>query len=234
MSKVNNSLKITDIVVLSHIKKKIKKYYLDRDVAKISISMFPQYLVISLVTLLEDLLTDSLKYVTKNDVNGLYIIDMLVMGNVLSTTSKYDFFNKYIKQYSDIQYEDSLFFNLTKVLGKLESKHGDKLMINSETKRYISFLLLSLQYDICNLAQKFLKASNRVTMSKDILLITNEYIIGDEINKKIKLKIDCISEMDNKTESDNKDSDTKGESDNEESDNDESDESDESDEECEN
>jgi len=194
MSEVSNTQKMTNIVVLSHVKRRIKAYFVDKNSTKINLSMFPQYLIISLITVLEDILTDSLKYVVKNEVNGLYVIDMLVLGNVLNANTKYNFFNKYTKQYSNIQYEDNLFFNLTKVLSKLESKHGDKLMISTEVKKYISYLLVSLQYDICDLSQKFLRSNDRVTMSKNILLLTNEYILGEEINTKIKLKLDCIIE----------------------------------------
>ena len=194
MSEVSNSQKLTNIVVLSHVKRKIKAYYNDKNVTKINLSMFPQYLVHSLIAVLEELLTDSLVHVTKNDVNGLYVIDKLILTNILNSSTKFNFFNKYVKQYGEMSYEDSLFFNLTKVLSKLESKHGDKLMINPEAKRFIGFLLVSLQYDICNLAQKILKSNDRVTMSKNIILITNEYIIGEDINNKIKLKLDCISD----------------------------------------
>jgi hypothetical protein len=207
---VSNTQKLTDIVVLSHVKRRMKSFFSDKTDKKISLNMFPQFLTISMITLLEELLTDSIKYVTKSNIEGLYVIDMLIINNVINS-NKYNIFNKYIKQYSNILYEDSLFFNLKKVISKLESKHGDKLMINPETRRFISFLLVSIQYDICDLALKFLLASGRVTINKNIVALANEYIIGDEINNKIKLKLDCIIES--KSSDDDKSSDKNDEND---------------------
>ena len=49
---------------------------------------------------------------------------------------------KYLKKFdSKTNYQESLFFNMKKVLSLLEKNLGDKLMIDFDAKNMISFLL---------------------------------------------------------------------------------------------
>ena len=97
-------------------------------------SIFAQGLIISLVMVLEELVSDCLKNVNK-DKTGLYTINQLILSNLLNTSDKYDFVSKYMKKYSSmLKYHDSVFFNINKVITNLEDKHGSKLMIESDKR----------------------------------------------------------------------------------------------------
>ena len=130
MSRISSGLNITDYVSLSQLKKKMKSYLLDIECDNFKQSNFSKGLVISLVMTLEELLSDSLKHVIKNEINGLYKISPLVLNSTINEHSKYNFILKYLKSYNQIvKYQDSVFFNIKKVLDNLESKHGSKLMV---------------------------------------------------------------------------------------------------------
>lgn len=189
--RVNNSLKVTDYISLSQLKKKVKLYLGDTGYSEFKASIFPQGLVISLVAVLEELLSDCLKDIKKHDITGLYPISELILKNTINSTDKYDFILRHLKKYnSTIKYTDSIFFNIRKVFDNLESKYGSKLMIESETRNIISYILLSLQYDLLNLALRIVKYSNKRTLNKNVLITVIEYNLTPELSSKIKLKLD--------------------------------------------
>ena len=158
MSNISSKLNMSDYVVLSQLKRKMKSYLLEAGCDKFKQSNFSKGLVISLVIVLEELLSDSLKYMVKNETDGLYKISPLIINTVINESSKYNFVLKYLKSYSqNIKYHESVFFNIKKVLDNLESKYGAKLMIESETKNLLSWIILSVQYDLINLSIIILK-----------------------------------------------------------------------------
>ena len=75
-------------------------------------SIFSQGLIITLVMVLEEIISDSIKNVSK-DKTGLYTINSLVLKNLFNESDKYDFINKYQKKYNSvIRYYESVFFNI--------------------------------------------------------------------------------------------------------------------------
>jgi hypothetical protein len=191
MEKVNNTLKISEYVSLSQLRKKIKLYFIDIGYGECKPSIFSQGLVLLLVMVIEEMLSDCLKDVTKHETNGLYLLTPMILRNLISESSKYDFALRHIKKYnSSIKYNDSVFFNIKKVLDNLESKYGSKLMIEYETRNLLSYVILSLQYDLINLALQFIKYANKRTLNLNVLFDVSSFIISKEISLKIKLKLD--------------------------------------------
>jgi len=190
-NKVNNSLKVTDYISSSQLKKRVKLYLSDTGYSEFIAGVFPEGLVISLVSILEELLSDCLKDIKKHDITGLYPITELILKNTINSTDKYDFILRHLKKYNSIiKYADSIFFNIRKVFDNLESKYGSKLMIESEARNLITFILLSLQYDLLNLALRITKYSNKRTLNKNVLITVIEYNLTPELSSKIKLKLD--------------------------------------------
>jgi hypothetical protein len=112
---------------------------------------------------------------------------------MLSETSKYDFLLKYKSKYSSsIRYNDSLFFNLSKYLGNLETKYGEKLMVDVEAKNRLCYYLIALQYEITSLSLMIVKYSNRKTLNKTVLLNCCLFLLDAELKCKIKLKLDSF------------------------------------------
>jgi hypothetical protein len=143
MDKVTSKSKLSDIVSVAQLKKKFKAYLVDQEHSDFKSSVFPRNLIFVLIMILEELLSDSLEYIVKNETNGLYIINKYMVEMILSKTNKYDFVQKYLKKYNNtIKYHDSVFFNIKKVYDNLESKYGSKLMIDSECRNFLSYLLL--------------------------------------------------------------------------------------------
>ena len=133
MDRVNNKLKITDYISLSQPKKKFKAHIVEQGYQDFKQSNFPQSLVVVLVIYLEELLSDCLKYVLKHEINGLYIINNLVVQTTINESNKYDILLKYLKKYNTkIRYLDGVFINVKKVFDNLDSKYGEKLMIEQE------------------------------------------------------------------------------------------------------
>lgn len=191
MERVNNKLKITEYVSLSQLKKKFKLHLKDIGYSEFKPSFFSQCLIITLVGILEEIISDCLKDVTKHDINGLYIISPLILKNSINELNKYDFCLKYLKKYNTIiKFHDGIFFNIRKVIDSLESKFGSKLMIDSEARNIISYIILSLQYDIIELSLMMVKYSNKRTLNKSVLLLILNYFVPEELSSKIKLKLD--------------------------------------------
>jgi hypothetical protein len=191
MEKVNNTLKISEYVSLSQLRKKIKSYFVDIGYGEYKPSIFSQGLVLLLVMVIEEMLSDSLKDVTKHDTTGLYLLTPMILRNLISESNKYDFALKYIKKYnSSIKYGDSVFFNIKKVLDSLESKYGSKLMIEYETRNLLSYIIVSLQYDLLKLALILIEYANKKTLNLNVLYSVSNFVISQEISLKIKLKLD--------------------------------------------
>ena len=72
----------------------------------------------------------------------------------------------------------------------LESKYGDKLMIDSEARNYISYILMSLQYDISDLCLKVIKYANKKTLNNNVLMVILSNYMTDDIITKFRLKLD--------------------------------------------
>ncbi len=208
MDKVNNSLKLTDYCSITQMKRKFKSYLEEINYKEFKLNNFPNCLVISLVILVEECIADCLKYLTKNEVNGLYVINQQVLRLMLNETNKYDFFMKYSKKYSSsIRYNDNLYFNLSKVLTGLESKFGEKLMIDYEARNMLCYYLVSLQYDFTNLAISIVKYSNRKTLNKTVLLNCSLFLLDSGINSKIKLKLDSLDKEEKEDDDENDEND---------------------------
>jgi hypothetical protein len=194
MDKVNNTLKISEYVSLSQLRKKIKLYFVDIGYGEYKPSIYSQGLVLLLVMVIEEMLSDSLKDVTKHDTTGLYLLTPMILRNLISESNKYDFALKYIKKYnSSIKYGDSVFFNIKKVLDGLESKYGSKLMIEYETRNLLSYIIVSLQYDLLKLALILIEYANKKTLNLNVLYSVSNFVISQEISLKIKLKLDSTN-----------------------------------------
>ena len=195
MDKVTSKSKLSDIVSVAQLKKKFKAYLTDQEHGDFKSSVFPRNLIFVLIMILEELLSDSLEYIKKNEANGLYVLDIQMIHLILSKSNKYDFLQKYLKKFNNtIKYHDSVFFNIKKVLDNLESKYGSKLMIDSESRNFVSYLLLSLQYEFTNLAITIVDYSNRKTLNKEILYRVYSFYLDKNISTKIKLKLDSMDE----------------------------------------
>ena len=190
---VNNKLKINEYVSINQLKRKLKAYLADQGYSEFKPSIFAQGLIVSLVIVLEELVSDCLKNVSK-DKTGLYTINNLVLKNLLYETDKYNFAIKYLRKYNNVlRYQDSVFFNIHKVMDNLENKHGSKLMIDSDSKNLMCYIILSLQYDIVNLSIRMIKYANRKTLNNNVLDVISSYLLSEEFSSKIKLKLDSFS-----------------------------------------
>jgi hypothetical protein len=190
---INNKLKINEYVSIAQLKRKLKAYMIEQGNSDLKPSIFAQGLVMCLVMVLEELIADCLKNINKEK-SGLYTINQLILSNLFNSSDKYDFTAKYLKKYSSIlRYHDSVFFNINKVISNLEDKHGSKLMIEYEAKNIISYIILSLQYEIVELTVSMVKYAGRKTLNINVLEIVCSYLMSNEIYNKIKLKLDSIN-----------------------------------------
>ena len=178
---------------LSQIKRTLKRHLCDTSHENLKINNFGQSVVFALVDILDELINDSLKYVLKNDITGLYKLNTVVIKLVINEMPKYNTCLKYLPKFStSINYQDLLLFNYKKTLLSIENKLGNKLMIEHSTLNLISYLLLSLQYDLINLSVLFVEYSKKKTLSKNTLLCSMKSLLDDELSSKIKLKLDCV------------------------------------------
>ena len=200
----SNNFKLTEYCSIAQLKRKFKSYLEEINYKEFKLNNFPQCLVVSLMIVAEECITDCLKYLVKNEQNGLYVLDDKVLRLMLSETSKYDFLLKYKSKYSSsIRYNDSLFFNLSKYLGNLETKYGEKLMVDVEAKNRLCYYLIALQYEITSLSLMIVKYSNRKTLNKTVLLNCCLFLLDAELKCKIKLKLDSFgSDKENDEEED--------------------------------
>ena len=190
---INNNLKINEYVSIAQLKRKLKAYLAEQGNSDFKPSIFAQGLIVSLVMVLEELVTDCLKSVNKEK-SGLYTINQLILSNLFASTDKYEFASRYMRKYSStLRYHESIFFNFNKVITNLEDKHGSKLMVDAEAKNIIGYIILSLQYDIIRLAVSMVKYAGRKTLNTNVLDIVCSYILSNDISNKIKLKLDSIN-----------------------------------------
>lgn len=195
MSGISSKLNMSDYVVLSQLKKKMKSYLVELGCDNFKQSNFSKGLVLSLVIVLEELLSDALKHVVKNDTDGLYKITPLILNTVINESTKYSFVLKYLRSYSKtIKYHESVFFNIKKVLDNLESKYGDKLMVDPDTRNLLSYIILSLQYDLVNLSVNMVKYSKKRTLSIGPLNYSIKFLVHEDIYSKIDLKLDSMDD----------------------------------------
>ena len=218
----SNNFKLTEYCSIAQLKRKFKSYLEEINYKEFKLNNFPQCLVVSLMIVAEECITDCLKYLVKNEQNGLYVLDDKVLRLMLSETSKYDFLLKYKSKYSSsIRYNDSLFFNLSKYLGNLETKYGEKLMVDVEAKNRLCYYLIALQYEITSLSLMIVKYSNRKTLNKTVLLNCCLFLLDAELKCKIKLKLDSFGS--DKENSDNDEDEEDREEDKEEEEDEEED-----------
>ena len=189
-----NNFKITDYTSNVQLKKKVKSYLLDKNCNDIRLDAFPQHLIYVLVNILDEIVIDSLKYVEKHTINGLYVINNLILNTTLNESNKYLFCHKYLKNYNSvIKYEDNIMFNFTKLISNFEMVNGNKLHVEYEAKNLLCFLLVNIQYDILELAITILRYGTKKTMTKQLIIIVTKYLINNEISNKIKIKLDSLS-----------------------------------------
>ena len=194
MNQVSNKQELCKYVSMSVLKRKFKQYMIDEGYEGFKSSVFPKYLIVSLVMVLEELLTDCLEFVKKDDVTGLYTINQSMLLTVLNKNTKYDAFLKYIKKFdSTIKYQDAVLFNYRLVVDNLETKFGDKLMIDSDVKNFVSYLLIGLQYELIKLSLMMVQYSNRLTLTDKSLLCSLNFLFK-EMYPKIKLKLDSMKD----------------------------------------
>jgi len=187
------TITINNYCTLSQVKRKLKSHLRDTSREYLKISNYGQSIVFTSVDIFNEIITDSLKYVSKNDITGLYKLNTVIVKLVVNEMSKYHFLLKYLPKFNtSINYQDLLFFNYKKTLQFIENKLGNKLMIEYSTLNLISYLLLSLQYDLINLSVLFVEYSKKKTLSKNTLLHSVYSLLDEELSSKIKLKLDCV------------------------------------------
>ncbi len=201
MSQITSSLNISDYTSFAQLKKKVKSYLTEINCSDFKISNFSKGLVITLVLVLEELLSDCLKHVVKNETDGLYKITPLILNTVINDGSKYAFMLKYIKTFnSKLRFNDSIFFNIKKVLDNLESKYGTKLMISVDSANLVSYIILTLQYELVDLSVRMVRYSKKRTLNINALKSSSGFIFSEDIKSKVELKLDSIDEEKEKIE----------------------------------
>lgn len=189
---MSTAITLNNYCTLSQVKRKLKGYLCDISHEYLKINNYGQSIVFTLVDMFNEIITDSLKYVCKNDITGLYKLNTVIVKLVINEMPKYHFLLKYLPKFNtSINYQDLLLFNYKKTLQFIESKLGNKLMIEYSTLNLISYLLLSLQYDLINLSVLFVDYSKKKTLSKNTLLNSVYSLLDEELSSKIKLKLDC-------------------------------------------
>lgn len=189
---MSTAITLNNYCTLSQVKRKLKAYLCDISHEYLKINNYGQSIVFTLVDMFNEIITDSLKYVSKNDITGLYKLNTIIVKLVINEMPKYHFLLKYLPKFNtSINYQDLLLFNYKKTLQFIESKLGNKLMIEYSTLNLISYLLLSLQYDLINLSVLFVDYSKKKTLSKNTLLNSVYSLLNEELSSKIKLKLDC-------------------------------------------
>ncbi len=198
MSKVTSNLNMSEYVSMAQIKRKLKSHLVELGCNDFKISSYGKGLVCGLVMVLEEILSDTIKYVSKDETNGLYKLNQGMIHTVINENTKYYFMLKYVKKYvSNIKYHDSVFFNIKKVLDNLESKYGSKLFVEHEARNYLSYIILSIQYELVDLSVRMVKYSKKRTLGVSVLGSSISFIIPQEISSKIELKLDGLDDEKN-------------------------------------
>jgi len=171
---------------LTTLKKKFKNYILNNT---LKCGKYPQQLTECLLIIMESVILKCIDYIEKNTL-GLYVVKEQFLRSILN---EYDFFEKYNKKFNGLlNYSENLFFNSEIFYNSIEEKYGNKMMIDKQTKNLLNYIIACLQYDIVTLSCKVLSYINRKTLSVDLLLLSFDYIIGNEnFMSQFKLKFDC-------------------------------------------
>jgi len=191
------SLNTTDYITNVGLKRKFKNYLSEHNKYQdIKPNVYPKLLVTSLLVLLEDLVSDCLKFIKKNENNGLYTITSVYVKNLVFDidTDKYSFLRKYFNKYNkQVKYGELVFFNIKKAFDLLEEKYGAKLMVDHEAYNLICYLFVSFQYDIIDLSVRFIHYSKKCFMSQLSFLTALEYLVNDDLTTRLKLKLDSLN-----------------------------------------
>lgn len=201
MNPISDTSKISKTYVKSHLKRKVKQYLKDVSTEefcteKYQCTTYPVYLYHALYMVIDEILSDSFSHVKKNN-EGIYTINLAMVQNAMykSESTKYDNVLKYFKKYNTItKYADLVFFDFNKTVNNLETKCGDKLMVEPECRNFIAYLVSSLQYEILNLSTMMVEHSGRKTLSPCVLLKSIKFLFGD-LYQKIKTKLDSLNEI---------------------------------------
>jgi hypothetical protein len=194
-----------DLGSKAQIKRKFKEYLTSNSYENFILHLFPLNLCKILAMLLDNIVNDSLTFIEKDNLNGIYLIKIEYVKFVLQN-SKYNFVDKYVKLYEkSIQYKDNLFFSIDKVYVDIDKKYGDRIMLNNDVKNFLNYILVSVQYDITKLSCLCLNLSGKKTLSKELLIDIFKYIINEsEIVNKILLKLDSYPDTKEKDDEEEK------------------------------
>jgi hypothetical protein len=194
-----------DIGSKTQIKRKFKDYLNSINNVGLKQNKFSLYLSNILVILLDDMVLESISYIEKDNITGIYLVKLDYIKFILLNNSKYDFINKYVKSYSStIRYQENLYFNIEKVYKNLDEKYGKKMMLDNQVKNFLNYILVSIQYDITNFSCVLLNFSSKKTFSKDLLIESIKYIIhNDYIFNRMILKLDSYNEIKSDDKEDN-------------------------------
>lgn len=178
---------------LTNLKKKFKAYIENETII---CGKYPQQLVECLLIIMESVILKCIDYIEKNPV-GLYVVKEQFLRNILN---EYSFFEKYNKKFDKIiNYSENLFFNSELFYNAIEKKYGNKMMIDKQTKNLLNFMVVCLQSDIVTLSCKILNYINKRTLNSELLLLSFDYIIGEDyFMSQFKLKFDCSKNNDDK------------------------------------
>ena len=206
MSKISLNLNFNEFFSKTQMKKKTKLYFVEKGYENYKISKFSQYISLALIMFMEDFFTNGIAYISKNELNGLYIFKKKYMSLVFTN---YDFLQKYLSKYNDkIAYDGNLFFNVNKVYKNLEYKVGEKIMFEYEAKNYLNYLMVCIQYDIIEIAVSIISYNCKKTFTKDLflqykkhlgsfryylMLLVQSCMCHTIVKKQLKLKFGLIS-----------------------------------------
>ena len=73
MSKISLNLNFNEFFSKTQMKKKTKLYFVEKGYENYKISKFSQYISLALIMFMEDFFTNGISYISKNELNGLYI-----------------------------------------------------------------------------------------------------------------------------------------------------------------
>lgn len=190
------SVNPSDYVTNIGLKKKFKKYLTENcNCDDIKPNIYPKLLVTSLLVLLEQFVGECVKYVKKNEQNGLYVITTQNVKNIINDyeNENYLYLRKYFQKYNKvIKYSDLMLFNIKKAFDALEEKYGAKLMIDHDAFNFICYLFASFQYDMIDLSVKFVRYGKKCFMVKQCFLYALEYLIDAQTFMQLSLKLDSL------------------------------------------
>lgn len=177
----------------NYFKIKFKDYLTLINSDSIKIGSFRNELIMCLIIVLNNIVVDTIEYI-KKEKNGLYDVKEEYIKYVLNN---YGFIDKYLKKYDKtIKYDDNLFFDSKKTFKYLEDINGKKLNIDSSSKNFLNFIIMSLQNDITELTCTMLNVCDKKMLNTKYLLQATKYIIKHElVLKQIVLKLDSNKQL---------------------------------------